>query len=96
MRKEIYFNQIYHPTLHESAPRNSVNYIECRFCGQPMLRDSSNNEICARPMCRSVRMRMQTHPDFRPGRGRTKPPSRIEKLKAAAAQALDPVSALVQ
>jgi cytochrome c-type biogenesis protein CcmH/NrfF len=52
------FERCYHETLHHSHPRSAVNYTRCMLCQGEMLRDSMS-QICSRPLCRAVRIKMQ-------------------------------------
>jgi hypothetical protein len=52
------FEDSYHETLHNSAPRQAVNYAKCVLCGGEMLRDSVSS-LCSRTLCRAVRMILQ-------------------------------------
>ena len=52
------FEDCYHETLHQSAPRVAVNYTRCVLCGGEMLRDSASR-VCSRPLCRAVRVVLQ-------------------------------------
>jgi hypothetical protein len=52
------FEDTYHETLHDSAPRVAVNYATCVLCGGEMLRDSVSR-VCSRELCKAVRIAKQ-------------------------------------
>jgi cytochrome c-type biogenesis protein CcmH/NrfF len=52
------FHNCYHESVHRSQPRVAVNYVRCMLCHGEMLRDSMSR-ICSRPLCKSVRIKMQ-------------------------------------
>lgn len=44
------------PFMHESEPRQRVNYRTCELCQNPFLADSSGDGACGRPLCRAVKV----------------------------------------
>lgn len=53
------FENVPHPTMHASTPRQVLNIAHCELCNEEFMPDSSGSTICSRSLCRAVRTHLR-------------------------------------